>query len=108
MRKFPLELYAIRRMPRRLDDRSVGYRDLGEEERAMTFGWLGERRVDQFVARSGIDTKRVITDLTLHHPALGAVQLDTVIVTNYKILLLEVKNIHGMLELESTPARMAS
>jgi hypothetical protein len=106
MRKFPLELYGIRRMLRRMEEHSADYRELGEQERAMTFGWLGERRVDQFVARSGILPERFITDLTLHQPAVGAVQLDTIIVTNSKILLLEVKNIHGTLELESAPARL--
>lgn len=106
MRGFPLELYGIRRMLRRMDERSTDYRELAERERAMTYGWLGERRADQFVTRSGIHSKRVIHDLTLRHPSLGTVQLDTVIVTNSKVLLLEVKNIHGTLELECAPARL--
>ncbi|WP_424235971.1 nuclease-related domain-containing protein [Bhargavaea ginsengi] len=106
MRGFPLELYGIRRMLRRMDEHSTDYRELPEQERAMTYGWLGERRVDQFVARSGIHSKRVIHGLTLRHPSFGTVQLDTVIVTNSKVLLLEVKNIHGTLELECAPARL--
>ncbi|WP_197462201.1 nuclease-related domain-containing protein [Bhargavaea cecembensis] len=89
-----------------MDERSADYLEIGEQERAMTFGWLGERRVDQFVARSGIHPERIITNLTLHQPTVGAVQLDTIIVTNSRVLLLEVKNIHGTLELESAPARL--
>lgn len=102
----PCQLISIPKLIKRLPKEFPVQRKMEIEERLYRIqaGFAGELRVDRYLESiQCLDSKIILTDVRLPTRSGGTFQIDTLIISQKYILILEVKNIKGDLYFKTDP-----
>lgn len=107
-RKEPIEIQSIRELIRRIPDelpKEISY--LSQQLASMEAGHNGECKIDRKLETIPLpNLHHIIPNFSTRSKLGSFYQMDTIILTNRYILLLEIKNIRGEIEFQTNPNQL--
>ncbi len=98
----PLKMLQLEALLRRLPVDHNKRSNITEDLRKSKAGIKGERSLDYYLTDLPLTNTYVLYDLRLPNTTGHFFQIDVLIITNYYLLILEVKNIAGTLFFDQT------